>query len=123
MGQEGTSTVRVALVGRAPVVVSVEGGQIRKGDRITVSSVPGIGMKAEPFEDSIGIALQGFDATTTDSILVSINIQKGLNFSFSDDQGGVLDFVSGLMGAIGRRVANLGAPVAAVDFSARMIRP
>jgi len=47
---KGSSTalmsVPVALAGRVPVKVSLENGPIVAGDRITISSTPGVGMKA-----------------------------------------------------------------------------
>ncbi|MEK7501231.1 MAG: hypothetical protein AAB642_03860, partial [Patescibacteria group bacterium] len=51
--------IPVALVGRVPTKVSLEGGDIKIGDPIGLSSVPGTGMKVKSGQ-SIGIALQPF---------------------------------------------------------------
>jgi hypothetical protein len=48
----------VALSGRVPVSVSMEGGPISVGDRIALSSTPGVGMKATESGETVGIALQ-----------------------------------------------------------------
>ncbi|KKU16002.1 MAG: FG-GAP repeat protein, partial [Candidatus Giovannonibacteria bacterium GW2011_GWB1_45_9b] len=59
--QEGTSTrPLVALSGRVPVKVNLEGGEIRKGDKISLSSVPGVGTRATTSGVTIGIALEDF---------------------------------------------------------------
>ena len=50
----------VALSGRVPVKVTLEGGDIKKGDRITLSSTPGVGMKAGSSTYTVGIALESF---------------------------------------------------------------
>jgi hypothetical protein len=66
----GSTFKPVALVGRVPVKVSTEGGSIRAGDRIVISSLPGIGSKATTSGMTVGIALEAFDgsaATTTAS--------------------------------------------------------
>ena len=61
MGTETSSTTRVALLGRAPTVVSLESGAIKVGDRITSSSVEGIGAKARRPGYVVGHALQNWD--------------------------------------------------------------
>jgi hypothetical protein len=52
----------VALSGRVPVSVSMEGGPISVGDRIALSSTPGVGMKATQSGETVGIALQSASA-------------------------------------------------------------
>lgn len=55
----------VANVGRFDVLVSTEAGIIQPGDFLTVSSIPGIAMKAgEKDAYSIGKAIEGFDGST-----------------------------------------------------------
>lgn len=61
LGDEASTTVRAALVGRVPVIVSGENGPIKKGDRITSSSIAGIGMKASRAGSVVGRALEDFD--------------------------------------------------------------
>jgi len=58
------SQAPLVLAGRVPVKVSLENGPIAIGDRISVSSVAGIGKKANPGEITIGIALEAYDGTT-----------------------------------------------------------
>ncbi len=72
--------VLVALMGRAPTKVNLEGGEIAIGDRISASSVSGVGKKALPGETNIGFALEPFTGSETDDegigkILVFINLQ------------------------------------------------
>jgi hypothetical protein len=71
LGKEASSTIRVATVGRVPVIVSLENGTINKGDRITASSISGIGMKATRAGSVIGIAFDSFASTTATSTGVS----------------------------------------------------
>lgn len=52
----------VALSGRVPVKISTENGDIKIGDHIMLSSLPGIGMKATSSGEMIGIALNDFTA-------------------------------------------------------------
>ncbi|OHA85380.1 MAG: hypothetical protein A2591_01645, partial [Candidatus Yonathbacteria bacterium RIFOXYD1_FULL_52_36] len=62
---EATSTKPlIALSGRVPVKVSLEGGTIAKGDRITLSSTPGVGKKATASAYTVGIALDTFDESS-----------------------------------------------------------
>jgi hypothetical protein len=69
--------VLVALVGRVPVKVSTEGGEIRAGDRLTSSSLPGIAMKATTSGMTIGIALESFDGTNSLSEgTIRVNTEK-----------------------------------------------
>ena len=54
----GERQVPVALVGRVPATVTLENGPIEIGGEITISSQPGIGMKADKQDQSIGFALE-----------------------------------------------------------------
>lgn len=51
-------TVPLALAGRVPVKVNDENGPIEVGDRITPSSEPGVGMRANEDDLVVGIALE-----------------------------------------------------------------
>ncbi|MBI3627364.1 MAG: hypothetical protein HY220_01255, partial [Candidatus Sungbacteria bacterium] len=64
LGQEarGWGMAHVANYGRVRVNVSTENGDIHIGDRITSSSQAGIGMLASSTDNSIGIALEDFNA-------------------------------------------------------------
>ncbi len=70
MGYDDSSLVSnevghpVALKGRVPVRLSTENGPIKKGDRIALSSIPGVGMKATESGTTVGIALEDFDGDT-----------------------------------------------------------
>jgi len=55
------SGVSLALCGRVPVKVTVEGGAIRIGDYLTSSSRPGYAMRATQPGRVIGVALSAFD--------------------------------------------------------------
>src|SRR3989344_5014691 len=84
----------VALSGRVPTKVNLEGGAIAVGDRIALSSVPGVGRKATSFEASVGVALEPYPATGVaegpqGKIEVFINLQPGLDIE------GVTDLLIG----------------------------
>jgi hypothetical protein len=67
---------KLALVGKVPVKVTNEGGSIRRGDMLTVSSTPGSAMKTSNPKPGtiIGKALQNFDGIQG-TILVLVNLQ------------------------------------------------
>ncbi|MEK7156391.1 MAG: immunoglobulin-like domain-containing protein, partial [Patescibacteria group bacterium] len=79
----------VALAGRVPVKVNLEGGPIAVGDRIAPSSMPGVGMKAGPFDSSVGIALESFSGglTSQDSgtVTTMLDIQQGISMQSLGD--------------------------------------
>ncbi|TSC55224.1 MAG: hypothetical protein LiPW30_690 [Parcubacteria group bacterium LiPW_30] len=65
----------VVFSGKTVVKVSTEGGVIKPGDRITLSSIPGVGMKATTSSQTIGIALSSFDGTqSATSTVTSTNV-------------------------------------------------
>jgi hypothetical protein len=66
LGDEASTTVRVGLVGRVPVIVSTENGIIKKGDRVTSSLIEGIGMRASRPGAVIGRALQDMPVDEND---------------------------------------------------------
>jgi hypothetical protein len=59
----GESSYPIGLKGRVPVKLSTENGPITKGDRITLSSIPGVGMKATESDVVVGIALEDYDGS------------------------------------------------------------
>ncbi|MDP2669183.1 MAG: hypothetical protein Q8P07_05110, partial [bacterium] len=96
---EGTTTrPLVALVGRVPVKVMLDdfGTPIKKGDLITLSGVPGIGMKATTSGQTIGVALEDFSPPLAPSyqggdkgevfgkVMVFINLGYSKLDNFSD---------------------------------------
>ncbi len=56
----GETAYPIALKGRVPIKLSTENGPIMKGDRIALSSIPGVGMKAEDGDTVVGIALEDY---------------------------------------------------------------
>ncbi|MES2202705.1 MAG: hypothetical protein V4474_00005 [Patescibacteria group bacterium] len=78
---DGRNKYPVGLAGRVPVNVSLQNGPIAVGDRITLSSTPGVGMKAGPFDASVGIALEAYDGTATSSVLAFLTLQQGTDIA------------------------------------------
>jgi fibronectin-binding autotransporter adhesin len=62
-GIEQAGHFPMALAGRVPTRVSAENGAINIGDPITISSTPGVGMKALEPGYVVGIALESYDGT------------------------------------------------------------
>lgn len=63
----------IAMVGRVPAKVSSENGPIAKGDPITSSSIPGVGMRATKQGRIIGIALEPYSGGGVGKIMVFVN--------------------------------------------------
>ncbi|MBX9906863.1 hypothetical protein K2X96_03125 [Patescibacteria group bacterium] len=61
LGQDIKGGKPVALKGRVPLMVNMEGGEIKAGDPITLSSVPGVGTKATTTTQIVGLALDSID--------------------------------------------------------------
>jgi len=55
--------IPLALAGRVPVKVNLEGGPVRIGDYLTSSSTPGVAMRTIRPGRVIGLAMQAFDGT------------------------------------------------------------
>jgi len=64
----------VALSGRVPVKINLEGGEIKIGDRIAPSSVPGVGRKAKAGESTVAMALENYSEVGEGKILVFVNL-------------------------------------------------
>ena len=126
LGDQNAPGMRpVALSGRVPAKVNLEGGAIMTGDRIAISSVPGVGKKAGPFEDSVGIAIDNYDGTRdSGTVMVFLNLQRGIDINalayavlqtssfngfdaVSSTSTSPFDFVGGVMSAIGNRIGSL----------------
>ncbi|MEZ4103660.1 MAG: hypothetical protein R3B60_00010 [Candidatus Paceibacterota bacterium] len=60
---KGETGYPVALSGRVPIKLSNENGEIKAGDELMLSSVPGVAMKATSTGRIIGVALEDFDET------------------------------------------------------------
>ncbi len=80
-GDTNTNEYPIALAGQIPVLVTLDNGPINPGDRIALSTTtPGYGMKAGPFDPSVGVALESYTAaSSSNSILVFMNDQQGVN--------------------------------------------
>ncbi|MEK9170271.1 MAG: hypothetical protein AAB674_01350, partial [Patescibacteria group bacterium] len=70
----------IALSGKIPVKVNLEGGEIQVGDPITISSVPGIGKKATTSARIIGYALENYSSQSNADSQTS-NVGKILVFA------------------------------------------
>ncbi len=64
--------VIVGLAGRVPVKVSTKNGDIKPGDYITTSDIPGVGMKATDAGRVIGKALTGLSGESEGTVAVFI---------------------------------------------------
>lgn len=60
IGPRNENSVRLALSGRIPVIVTTVNGEVRSGDPVTSSLLPGIGMKPTKNSPIIGRALSSF---------------------------------------------------------------
>lgn len=81
-GEGMAKTYPVMSSGNIYVRVSAQNGQIKKGDLITSSTVPGVGMKADKSGFVIGIAYQDYSSnnkTDVGKIAVSLNIHYVYN--------------------------------------------
>ncbi len=81
-GNGSGKTYPVMAEGTVPVLISGENGPIEKGDRITSSSVTGIGMKATKTGFTLGTAqanhtLQSKEETTTIPVYLNIKFTYG----------------------------------------------
>jgi hypothetical protein len=101
-----TGEYPVALSGRVPVKVSLSGGVIKIGDRITLSSVPGVGMKANSTSSAtVAVALENWsgDASFLDTaqegkVLAFVNLAyTDLNKHISGSQ---IDLTSSTTGEL-----------------------
>ena len=64
----------IALSGRVPTKVNTEGGAISVGDKITISSIPGVGKKATGRGMVVGTALGAYNGTGTGTIEVFVHL-------------------------------------------------
>ncbi|MDO8716111.1 MAG: hypothetical protein Q7J73_04815, partial [Dehalococcoidales bacterium] len=63
----------IALAGRLPVKVTTEAGNIKVGDYLTISSVPGVAMKATQAGQVIGQALEAYSGSDVGKVLLFVN--------------------------------------------------
>jgi len=69
---ENQTQVDLALAGRVPAKISMENGPVQIGDRIGISSVSGVGMKAKKDSSSVGIAME--NAYSDGMIVILVNL-------------------------------------------------
>ncbi len=76
----GSTHAAVALAGRVPVKVTLEGGTIRPGDLLTSSSTPGKAMKASKTGRVVCMAMESFDASDADGkVMCYVNPHQWVN--------------------------------------------
>lgn len=73
-GENSTGAYPIALSGRVPTNVNLENGSISVGDALTSSSAPGVAMKAKKAGQIVGYALESFDGSSKDQIIVFVNV-------------------------------------------------
>ncbi|MDD5356578.1 MAG: hypothetical protein PHS53_00305 [Candidatus Pacebacteria bacterium] len=91
----------IALSGRVPVKVNLEGGAIAVGDRIALSSVPGVGKKAALAEESVGIALSAL-SSPNGTVVVFVQSREAASPSISSPGA---ETVSSLFSTLAQPVA------------------
>ncbi|MBI2049296.1 MerR family DNA-binding transcriptional regulator [Candidatus Roizmanbacteria bacterium] len=82
--EESENPRPISLAGRVPVKVSDQNGEIKIGDPITASSVPGIGMKATKAGYVVGRALNSYSGTGIGKILVFLDVGETNGLKTSD---------------------------------------
>jgi excisionase family DNA binding protein len=65
IGTESEDNVQMALAGRVPVKVTLKNGEIKPGDPITTSAIPGVGMLATKEGSIVGKAMETLDETSS----------------------------------------------------------
>jgi WD40 repeat protein len=83
----------IALSGRVPVKVSNENGPIAVGDKITISSVAGVGMKATTSGMIVGTALEAFNGEEG-TVEVFVNASYWAPSASETLQGATAEFTS-----------------------------
>jgi hypothetical protein len=74
-----TTMKLIVSTGEGAVIVNTSNGDIKKGDYITSSNAPGVGMKATNSGQVIGISLEDYsnsDKNTTEKIMVLLNVHS-----------------------------------------------
>jgi hypothetical protein len=68
------NTVLVGIVGQIPTLVSTENGSIQRGDYLTLSSTPGVAMKATRPGPIVGKAIDDYSGNGTGRINLFVNV-------------------------------------------------
>ncbi|MEX0621926.1 MAG: hypothetical protein WD187_02950, partial [Candidatus Woykebacteria bacterium] len=84
----------IAIIGRVPVKVSAENGDIAPGDPLTSSSTPGVAMKATQSGPIVGKALESFDGAQDDIGRIMVFVSVGWFVAPLDSGSGMEDLGS-----------------------------
>ena len=106
LGQDVLDGKPIALKGRVPLKVNLEGGSIAVGDSITLSSEAGVGTKATTTSYQIAIALE--ESVGDDEQVIEVFVQNGTYFA--------PDMLAGL-GALGEVATTSDLVAAAAEES------
>ncbi len=96
-GPKDENTQPIALVGRVPVKITLEGGPIKPGDPLTSASYPGYAMKATKAGTVIGQAMESFSSSTisgASSGTVMMFVQTGYFFGTASSTMAIDDIIS-----------------------------
>jgi len=89
-----TQTKPVTTSGKANVLVSSIGGNIKKNDFITTSTIAGVGQKATRNGMVLGTALQDYSNSNQKTTgLIQVAINPHFNASFADNKTNVLEIL------------------------------
>lgn len=110
-GREFEYTVPVAYAGRTSVRVSSVNGEIKQGDYITTSKIPGIGARADGYGYILGMALGDYKETDTEkvgTIPILINIRPETPFTkLAENPLTTLRYLLAFMVAISSMIAGM----------------
>ncbi len=110
--------VPVALVGRVPVKVTTENGNIAVGDYLTSSPIPGYAMKATRAGQVLGRAMENFDC---DKTICQAKIMVFVNVSWYDPAPGIVASLENLVAQFKEITTNvlkantIISPIAQID--------
>ena len=88
----------IGLIGRVPVKISLENGNIRAGDKLTASSEPGVAMLARPGDGVIGYALEDYTGGAGDSAMIEEELRDNARIVRATTTSDGLDYSGGLNG-------------------------
>ena len=116
---DNNDSIYVANDGTVDVFVSDLGGDIKSGDLITVSTIGGVGRKADPIgtttQKIIGVAKSDFDATSADA--KEFNLENSGRVHIGSVSMELLDDLSGIQPEMPSTLENLGTKIAGKDVS------
>lgn len=122
LGDSGAAGQRpVALAGRVPVKFSLENGPVKLGDRITPSSIPGVGMKAGIFDDTVGIVIDTpvTDAHGNTTVMIFLDLQRGIDVAMIGDA--LIGESASSSAALASTTATSSAPLAPSGFVTKLL--